>query len=197
MFLPVEGRWEKIQDFLNNGTQHVNTQWKGPPTLRKLHLTPMQFYFPEVGLYNYKKGVVLYNRKTLRQNKKALCRLSTKISNILDFYGQYTQPFSQGFKLSQAWEWKPQIVDSTFECGKFLSFDEAYRSVRRLQTFARAVSRTFFIGQGISSTEPLLWFRKTPVGRAVSKTQLIIDNPAFFQETFDYFLPQGVDVAIA
>ena len=187
--------WEHVGLFEPDNFGNIIIKTQSPSLLppRKLQNAKIRFAFPEVGLYNYKKGVISYKRKTLRQNKKGFCSSTAEMLNVVNLFTHfYDIPY--GFLLSQTWKWIPPNVNVVFKHSKYPSFEEAHSNVLKLRDFARAISKDFFIGQGITSRYPSLWFHQTLIGKCPTQDQIIIENPIFLQEAVDYFLPIGVDI---
>lgn len=185
-------QWEHVDQFVlpTNGGLFIKTN---NVEARPLKNAKIKFVFPETGLYNFKKGVISYKRKSLRQNKKGFCANTADMMNITSVFGKlYSLPY--GFILSQTWKWIPSYVNTVFLASKYPDMEEAYTKVRRLQDFARAITKDFFIGQGITSRDPSLWFRQTLIGKCSDKHQIVIENPVFLQEVIDQFIPMGINI---
>ena len=154
---------------------------------------PVDFGFPETGIYNFKKGTVLFYRRSHRQNKKGLCSGTAGVSNTTSMFGRFYN-IPTGFLMSQSWRWDALNLNHIFVKGTLSAFDEAVDAVVRLKAFSRAISRNFLVGQGIDSKAPSLWFRHSLIGAIPAKGKIEILNPSFLQEAADYFLPQGVSI---
>lgn len=153
----------------------------------------INFAFPEIGLYNYKNVCVYFQRTTQRQNKKGLCPSTGNFSNILELYYPYIH-FSNSFTYGNQFSWKIATLNQVLTKEDKTEYDVAFSRVRKLKSFSRAFSRNFFLGQGIDTPEPSLWFRKTLIGNALSTKKVVIRNKAFLEEAKDFFIPRGVDV---
>ena len=164
---------------------------------RALSDLDVSFEFPEIGLYNFKKGIVSFRRKTERQNKKALCPSTAHVIGGIHLFSSFAL-VPPVFNMSQLWRWNIVNVQNLFGVGsdKFPEFEDVYTDVKRMKAFARIFNRQFFLGQGLRSKHPSLWFRHSLIGRAVSTKEIVIENPAFLQEALDFFVPQGVSVDV-
>lgn len=166
------------------------------PSGRSICADDIEFSFPDSGLYNYKKGVISFRRKSYRQNRKGLCSSTADILNCTALFEGFTL-LPYGFKLSQTWRWLTPTINNAFLNSGYLEFEDAYKKVRTLKDFAKAVNKNFFLGQGLRSKAPSLWFRQTLVGSCPAKDQIVVENQAFIQEVMDQFIPIGVGIDVA
>lgn len=193
LFFEDENRWEKVKEFYDDRGIQIKSCWSTADINTRLEGRKIRFSFPQTGFYNFKKSVLDFRRKTHRQNKKGLCSTSGEVNNVSNLYEKYIN-FPTGFRLSQMWSWTPENVTTLFEKSGSLELENAYTEVSKLQSFARAVSPTFFLGQGITSLKPTLWFNHTLIGRVLTKKKIVVDDSLFLQEVLDFFLPQGIEV---
>lgn len=162
------------------------------PKLKNVNIT---FGFPEVGLYNFKDSVLLYQRGTQRQNKKGLCSGNTDFFNTLALVRGFIE-LPDSFYYSNQIRWSTPFLNYLFDAADLPDFPEAFRRVKRFHNFSRAFSRDFFLTPGIASSDPALWFRKTLIGKAVSPSKVVIGHSAFLEEARDYFVPKGVSIDV-
>lgn len=151
------------------------------------------FSFPPTGLYNYRNGIVLFLRRNFRQNKKGLHQETGQFITAPNLYARFTE-FPTGFALRNVWRWTPSNLNQVFMKSDYMEFSDAYAKICGLKSLAKALSLNFFIGQGLVSKEPAIWFRKTPIGVAKGENEIEIHNPLFVQEAIDFFQPRGIVV---
>lgn len=159
----------------------------------RLEDVKFDFEIPQTGLYNYKKAVVLLSRRSYRQNKKTICNGTVSFFNTFELFRQFT-PIPEKFLLNNAWSWTIKNVDNVFSFNTYLTLEEAFKRVSKLKDFSRALNPNFFVGQGIDTQIPSLWYRKTLIGDVLSTKSILIRNQSFIQEAQDFFLPEGVTV---
>lgn len=191
--------WEYIVGTLENAGEKIFVRSKaneGRENQRPIKGIPVSFGFPKTGLYNFKKGVISFRRRTFRQNKKTLCSSTGEIYSSVNLFAGFL-PLPQNFLISQMWRWTQANVQSVFgDKSGYSELEDAFESVRKLRTFSRALNRNFFLGQGITSKQPSLWFHQTLIGRCPAKNEIVVSNRAFLQEVIDQFIPAGVSIDV-
>lgn len=193
LYFPKKEEWGYLKEFRSDNLGKIYFEVRGLPDFVKLENEKIDFCFPEIGLYNYKNGVVFFFRRNQRQNKKGLCETTGLVLNAINLFKEVIL-ISDNFKMSQMFRWSPKSVNQLFIKGKLLSLEEAFIGILKLKHFARAITREFFLAQGIDSKFPSLWFRQSLIGFVMSKESIIIKNKAFIQEALDYFIPLGISV---
>lgn len=189
--------WMQIKEFgdsrVSGSHPVLGTQAYDVDSLR------FDFSFPEVGMYNYKKSVVHFSRTSNRQNKKGLCQNTGAIFSVdALFHNRYMQ-LPDSFRIRQIWQWRLTNVMSLFgnTHPAFPEYSDVYGQIAKCRAFARILSRNFYIAPGIDTNSPSLWYRRSFVGDCVGKREILVRNPAFFEETKDEFLSKGVSIDAA
>ena len=155
------------------------------------------FQFPQIGMYNFQKTVLFFQRTTARQNKKGLCKGTALLQAVHDFVGDFEPGVPYDFRLRNQWKWSTGNVTKTFGKLEYLSVAEGFDAVRKCKAFARALSKNFFVAPGVRGVNPSLWFRRTLVGEVVSPDRIQVTAPLFNQEVIDELSGKGVRINAA
>lgn len=196
-FLKVNKEYCYVKDFGGHNIIDMSCVgiFRDDPKVRVFPLASsnIEFGFPPVGLYNYKKCVVFCSRKALRQNKKALNANTFSIVNVLPLFHRFKM-LPMRFSLSQIFTWSVGNIHGLFHKHEYPEYPKALNKITNLKAFARAISPQFFLGPGIDSKYPSLWFRESLIGNAINEELISVKNKSFLQEALDYFTPKGVNV---
>jgi hypothetical protein len=197
-FLKLFGQWDKVRGMgraasSSNPNAIVVESDSFPQGKRLSSKTDVDFSFPEVGLYNYKYGVVSFRRRSLRQNKKGLCSGTAEFFPVINQFETFVE-IPAGVKILNAWRWSRANLVGVFSEDNHKEFAEAWSEIGKRRVVARAVNHDFFIGLGITNKFPSLWFRQTLIGHCPTKDSIVVENTSFLQETLDTFIPQGLDI---
>lgn len=158
------------------------------------HMRPV-FDLPPVGYYNFKDTAVAVRRRTVRQNKKGICSQTFKVSAVTDVFPRYGAALNTDFLMNNTFSWTSrEDVNAVFWERVTSSLPDAYRSIHKLRAAARALSPRFYMTVGLFSKSPTLFAGQLAIGEVVSERQINVLNSLLYQETCDFFRPQGVEV---
>lgn len=153
------------------------------------------FRFPNIGAYNFKNSVVLFARKTARQNKKALCSTSCWVLPVHERMRALGR-IPELFQMKNAFSFTLANVNEVFGDPKFTPVTQAFAEVSSSEYFSRALSNEFYITPGVCSPQPDLWLNENLVGTMVSEKEIEVREPLLLQEVKDFFRKDRINIHV-
>lgn len=155
----------------------------------------VSLFYPEIGMYSYRKTVVELSKNPMRQNKKGICPHTYCARNLFmpvihsahnsTRGANLPRSVVTGFCLDDGTRGLFNVITSEH---RFFPLQESIKKILERRVFGKALSKDFAITAGHNSKFPLtLWRYDLPVAGLSGPDRMIVTLPAFFQEVFDQF----------